>query len=422
MRSRKPACAFVASVLPLVSAFAACSKPATDATPDAAAKALPSSAAANAKADAGTSDAISRNGEAVARALREGRAKAKATDPKGALAAFERGLKDAPGNPELMAEAAWVAFLANDLDKAGALVAAAIKASPPGALRAQALYTAGRIAERRGDNELVRRYYADSLALRENPTVRRRLQTIGGPPPTDDTAYPLLACTEETTSIDALCKCLVKDNREIEPPEGGKHYCKPHPVALGTTRLKVLVWGWGWSGSESRATDLNEAAYLLIARDGAIWRPVAELGREYHPGAFGVDNSSEVTRGEIRAVGKKQVAVVSSHVGNLDRNLGGLEACHEDRVQETVCALGDAGRPTRCIVIPVKSETGCGPGAAPDPSDPDAGVPEEVKARWGKSSTKLAWSLSKDGKLAVTLASGKHEGAPAGLIGTHQLF
>ena len=144
--------------------------------------------------------------------------------------------------------------------------------------------------------------------------------------------------------------------------------------------------------------------------------PKAELGRDFEPGAFGVHNTSRVLGGELRHVGGREVVVVKSEVRNTDFNLAGLEECIDNTDRETVCALGHGTTPTRCIGVPVSSESGCGLGVEPEDMDEEAKqLVAERKAEWKHTSQKLSWTVAPDGKLVIRTNAGA-------IAGTHRLF
>lgn len=358
--------------------------------------------------DAGASKPTSDDRARVAHALHEGRTKARAKDWAGALASFERGLAAAPNDPTLLAETAWAAFNTSDLAKAESAARRGLAVAKRPNLRAQILYTAGRIAEAKNESDAARRAYGESLALRDNAEVKRRLSALGG------SLAGELVCAEGAASIETLCGCLRKRKADLIVMEGDEVTCRSLPVSLtlGTPRLSVVRWG-----------STSEAQYLLVAHDGPTFRPVAELGRDYEPGAFGVHNGSTVPGGEKRKLGEREVFVVKSEVRNTDMNLAGLEECFEDIDRETVCALGDEKKPTRCIVVPVSTKSGCGQGVEPDPSELDDAMKEllaERKAGWSSTSSALTWSISPQGKLVVRAVG--DASASSGPVGEHPLW
>lgn len=325
----------------------------------------------------------------VLAALDAGRKKTRAKDYKGALADFDRALAIAPDDGRVLAEVGYAAMLAGDNARASAANKRALANVHDKNLRAQVLYNEGRVAEAKGDKPAACKVYAESLALRENAEVRKRLTAAGG------ATVPPMPCPAGAPTPEALCTCLLDDKTDYLGMKSDKPVCKviPESLALGTPRLSVMKVG---------AEDLpGELAYLLLARDGGTLRVVAELGISYEPGAFGVHNEAKVGTGVAKTFGKRSVVVVTSAQDNADQNLAGLELCTENEQRETVCALGEGAKPTRCVTVTVSSEGGCGPGVEPDDESSKAMV-AEAKKNWSTSSTKSTWTVQDDGALVVT--------------------
>lgn len=374
------------------------------------------SAAAQARrADASAPSASDRK-EAL-RALEEGRRKSRAKDYAGALAAFERALAITPEDARVLSEVGWAALQAGDLDRADAANRRALAHAHEPKLRAAILYNAGRVAEARSDAEAARRAYAESLSLRDNAEVKRRLAALGGAP-----AEPSQPCIAGAPDVSALCACLLAKGGPTSEMTllGRAPACRaaPDSLSLGTPRLYVVRFGAPEDGG-------GERVHLLAARDGAALRPVAELGRDFEPGAFGVHNEVTVKGGEPVTRDGRTVHVVRSEQRDVDMNMAGLEACTHSVDRETVCALGEGERKTRCVDVPVRVTSGCGPGVEVDPAELDEETRrtlDDLKKGWSSRSATFAWSLQQDGRIAVRLVEGDASLASAGLVGTHPLF
>ncbi len=342
--------------------------------------------------------------------LEEGRKKARAKDFAGALVAFDQALAVAPNDARVLAEVGWAALNTGELPRAEKANQRALALTKQPVLRAQILYNVGRVAEAKKDNEAARKAYAESLALRDNAEVKKRLEAVGGAP------EPSLPCAAGATTVEALCTCLLADKDAPMMPADAKKVCATEKTpVLGDGRLSVIAYG---------ADMMGERAHLLVASDGGKLRPVAELGRDFEPGAFGVHNEARVVAGQTRTFGARAVIVVKSEQRNSDQNMAGLELCQEAVDLETVCALGNGTSPTRCLTVPVSISSGCGPGVEPDPADLD----DETKATladlrkgWRTSEAKLSWSVGDDGKLVVKKVSGDAALIRAGLVGSHPL-
>jgi tetratricopeptide (TPR) repeat protein len=352
----------------------------------------PKAGVADGGARASTKPALSPDQrKAVLKALGDGRKKARAKDYKGALAAFDRALAIAPDDGRVLSEVGYAAMLGGDLTRAEAANKRALTSIHDKTLRAQVLYNAGRVAESKSATDAARAAYAESLTLRENVEVRKRLESVGGA-----TAYPQ-PCPGGAPTPEALCACLLDPKLEwlFGPPRAPVCNVTPDSLGLGTPRLSVLRVG-------APEDDTGELHYLLLARDGGTVRPVANLGTRYEPGAFGVHNDATIGKGAPKTFGKRSVFVVTSHQSDVDMNLAGLEACTVQEDRETVCALGEGARPTRCVTVAVSVEAGCGAGVEPEASDTEAqAMIAEAKVHWGSKKTKKTWSVADDGSLVV---------------------
>lgn len=363
--------------------------------------------------DAGASALTAQQRAVVLRELKEGRRLSRAKDWAGAIKAFDRALAIAPDDARVLSEVGWAAFQANDLARAESANKRALANAKDPQIRAPILYNMGRVAEAKGQNDVAKKAYGESLALRDNAEVKKRLTSIGGTPPSTDTGLDAAAglhCTEGASSIEALCACLGKHDDELMTLGDEKSTCKKMPSApILHARLSVVQWGTSGAG---------ERVHLLVLREGEKFRPVAELGRDYEPGAFGVHNTAEVKGGEVKKVHGHDVVVVKSEQNDSDSNLAGIEMCVENQKLETVCALADAAGATKCTQVAVDVESGCTLGVEPEPGDVDEETKKTVEALKKAKTTrsKATWSIAEDGKLTVQVVSGPREGIPARML------
>jgi tetratricopeptide (TPR) repeat protein len=327
--------------------------------------------------------------KAVLAALDAGRKKTRAKDYAGAMSDFDRALAASPDDGRVLAELGYAAMLAGDNTRAAAANRRALTVVHDKKLRAQVLYNEGRVAEAQGDKEASRKAYAESLALRDNAEVRRRLTTAGG------ATLPPMPCPAGAATPEALCTCLEGDKTDLLGMPGDPPVCKvmPESLALGTPRLSLMKFG-----AEEQP---GELAFLLLARDGGTLHVVANLGISYEPGAFGVHNEASVGKASTKAFGKRSVVVVTSAQDNADQNLAGLELCTENEQRETVCALGEGARTTRCVTVTVSSEGGCGPGVEAEDDEARAMI-AEAKKSWSRSKQTSRWTVQDDGALVVS--------------------
>lgn len=375
-----------ASFLLALALVPGCSKPSGAPAPDAAA-APPTASVAAKPAPAPAPRADGPASKSARTALTDGRANARKKEWATAQKIFAAGLEAVPNDATLLAELTWAAFNAKDLDAAEAAAKHGLAVVKEPLLRAQLLYSAARVKEARSDKGAARAMYTESLGLRENAEVRRRLDALGGP------SGPFLPCQAGANDVEAVCACLGKHADDLFVT-GDDLTCKTMPVSLslGTPRLSVVSYG-------PKEGILGRTVYLLVARDAGKARPLAELGADFEPGAFGVHNASTVHGGDVKTIGAREVVVVKSSIDDNDMNLAGLEQCFDHAEVETVCALAES---IRCVSVRVKEESGCGPGVEPEEDDEEAkALIKERKASWATTKTTRRWSLTPSGALQV---------------------
>jgi hypothetical protein len=335
--------------------------------------------------------------------LDEGRKLSRAKDWSKALNAFDRALKVMPEDPRINSEVGWAAFQANRLDRAEEANARALANAKDPLVRAPILYNVGRVAEARGKPAAAKRAYRESLALRKNAEVKRRLDALGAAAAADAEEPEGLGCRRSFPDVTALCRCLKDEEKEgLFVPEGTKFTCgRKSSNPLGDGRLGIV---------EAGGEELGERVHLLVVDEAGGVRWLRNLGSDYEPGAFGVHNSATVLRGESRNVAGHTVVVVHSVQDDNDFNMAGLELCEYHAKLDTVCAIGAKSGETQCTVpIPTDVKSGCGPGMKIDDKDLDEDTREalrEIKKTATSRSAKAEWTIGNDGKVSVTIASG----------------
>lgn len=111
----------------------------------------------------------------------DGRRLAKAKKYKEAIVKFREALALFPGEPAGLSELSLALFRVEDLDTAEEIAVQAI-AKSTGKQRAAALYNLGRIKEAQGEPEKAAEHYTDSLQLRANKIVSKRLASLSKEP------------------------------------------------------------------------------------------------------------------------------------------------------------------------------------------------------------------------------------------------
>jgi hypothetical protein len=349
------------------------------------------------------------------RHLNKGRELAKKADYKTALAELDKALALAPQDPRVLAEIGWAAFKAGDLARAKDANKKALAATSDTKLRAQILYNIGRVAEEQKDTEAALRAYRDSLALRDNAEVKKRFEALGGS--ADDLARAWSTCNEGFDSTTALCACLTKNAEALLSLPDSPSCAIAKSPKLSQPELSL---------AELKNDAGTSVTTVLVARDGATLRAVAELGEVYEPGAVGVHNAVEILGSEVKTVSKRRIAIVKSRESHADFNMAGLELLTHDSENHLLCVLGDGKAPTTCPqVIPVKVESSYGLGAELDPKEMDAetaALAAEIKANSFEKNAKVDYTLDDRGKLSVKLAEGEASLVPANVLGDFSLL
>jgi hypothetical protein len=132
-------------------------------------------------------------------ALARGRKAVKAHHFDDAVDAFAAALEAC--DARALSELSWAAFQAGRTDRAKKAARLANGATADRNLRASALYNLGRIHQRDRELETARLAYRESLALRDNDIVKRRLTSLN-PAENPLTPEPLIG---PLSSIDAYC-------------------------------------------------------------------------------------------------------------------------------------------------------------------------------------------------------------------------
>jgi Tetratricopeptide repeat len=356
------------------------------------------SAGDDAAAASAPGDAAAASRHTLLVALGRGRALARTDDWAGAVAAFDRALQVAPGDPTALSELGWAALHAGDLDRAEQASAAAVAAATGRPrLEAASRYNLGRVREARGDPAGAASAYRASLALRPSRTVARHLQALeageagpgaasgsgaasdsdsdsGADPDAGDDAvagpYPDLA---------AYCdlRALADDDTAAT--------CTGDPgVAAGPTRLAApsaplraarVVGVRGALGDVTCELALETAAGWWIA--GAVpCRTDTAAGRDW------AASLALESPGPGRLVARFVVAYAAR---DAEPGRPGGHAC-----EERVVACDVAGtRPACTPAVPIAWARSCG-----DPPPP--GPPPHV--RWDQQAT---WRLTAAGHLVV---------------------
>ena len=119
--------------------------------------------------------------ESYDQALARGQKLARDKKYPDAMRAFEAALAARPDDARALSELSWVAFRANELDRAKQAAEASVAAAEEPKLKAASLYNLGRVAEAQGDWNEAAKAYKESLKLRPHKAVERRLASVESP-------------------------------------------------------------------------------------------------------------------------------------------------------------------------------------------------------------------------------------------------
>lgn len=345
--------------------------------------------------------------------LRAGRAHARASRWGEAVSEFEKALAAIPMDDRALSELGWAAFQAGDYDRAEKANADSVRVSSTPELKAASLYNLGRVAEAKADRDRAAALYADSLVLRPNRTVVKRLVALGKPAPAggalrggEDTP-----CSDPVDGPDLVCGCLKK----LEPTqEDFAIECTIGSVGdLDADDLRVA----------SVTLGLGEHAFYLAHKGAKGWRVIGSLGDLYEGGVAGVFNEREESKVEERTIGGARILWYEWRESGHDSDMGiDEEETHED-VTVALAVLGGAReQPSVVMHVPlvrVYDRDRMGLAEGPELADikdlQTPGLPIHREAR-------LRVDIGEDGIVKVVLARGKADDFIKGFLGSHRLF
>ena len=344
---------------------------------------------------------------ALLKHLAEGRKLVREKKYKEGIAALEKALALHDGDAKALAELGYAALLDKDLDRSRKASERALKATSDPKARASILYNLGRVHEEKGDKPAAARAYAESLSLRDNAEVKKRIDALG------DQGAKVEVCSAAFASVDELCGCL-KGSDELLILDGPRT-CAPKALDLKSDRLQILDYGVSEVGTHSLE--------ILVAKDKDGFRWVSTLGELYQPGAFGVYNEPTFGGVALKTIGGKSVAVISYTQNHNDSNLAGLELCFERTKYEVLCVLDEV---TRCpFAVTLEAENGCGTGVeiGPEETDPEViAAAKQIKEGSYTNRATASYAIDDAGVATVKLESGEVTTLPAGMVGPHKLW
>jgi Tetratricopeptide repeat len=330
--------------------------------------------------------------------LTEGRLLTSKSQFPEAMKEFEKALEAVPGDAPALLDLGWVAFKAGELDKAKKKTEEALGRTTNPQLKGMAHYNLGRVAEEKKEFKGAVDHYQVSIELRPNEIVEKRLAEVAKknnitivPKP----AVEPLPCQTPVASVADVCACMIKP----QPDDMAPRTCEQlKEVKVGRDDLAFI---------DVAVSNFEIHTYAVGKGDGGFM-PIAKVGWEYNPGAFGIFEEFELAPVTEKMAGKTKVLWIDGIRNRHDSDMGIDEYEEETSRLVTLCVppAGDV-KTWKCPVsVPtemnhVRDRMGL-EGFAPD---------EETRKLMTKGLPfKSSWSLDiklSEGKADVTVASGK---------------
>ncbi len=368
----------------------AADKPAEQATPDAKADATPDAKAdaTPAESDAKVADTrmkepplpsaeeLATQRAALLAALNEGRKLVKAKDYAAGIAKYEEALKINPAHGTTLSELGWALFLKGDHERAEKALRDALHHVHAPKTRGALLYNLGRALEELKQPEEAARAYKDSLELRPNKVVQKRLATLEAATDSAEQAAAVQAAELKRCAFKRwegvaparLCEAYLAE--ELKGPEAGRYECneedlvaleiavaagEENPTETMETKRTLEV------DSTTRATtfDFKDYEYMmetqvLVIEMGPKWFSF-DFAHPSHPGVGGVDEYVTDIKLEARQLvpgGRPELLFHWTYAGHdSDMEVNEMESFDNDYVG-VISLEGEA--PTWLAVVHLK--------------------------------------------------------------------
>lgn len=281
-----------------------------------------------------------------------------------ACALFREALQALPGSSSALGELGWALFQAGKLDEAKVHTANAEYLATRPTQKAALLYNLGRIAEAQGQKEAAREHYSRSLILRENDTVRKRVEGLGGsvniPPPIPEAKDKVQATAEKNAELPPLITSAVEfycDPFRKGQEDAGEcdHKVEKELKSAGTgiteARVTRVEGGANMGGSV-------DAQVLTVRVDGGPWFSLGVVADSWNPGFGYVQNNGEVTAiqvGELAPTHPGQELEFTTSNYQRDLDPGVERAYNNGDIHWNFC--GTIAGAHRCLRLRVESES-----------------------------------------------------------------
>lgn len=314
----------------------------------------------------------------------------------------------APDDVVILSELGWAALHADDLatSKDASEKALAIAKEPR--QRASVLYNLGRVLEAEKDNEGALAKYKESLGLRPSKAIEERIASLGGKAPDPPKAEPL-PCQKVFANTADLCSCLLPN----PAPVGATCATDANAPKIPSGDLEVV--------RTSTATE-GESALYLVANVGSGITPVVDIGRDYHPDAFGIDSSLKILGLTEQDLGGRRLAELRAEQVDTSTNAAGADVATLRVLRSTICVLRSGASPTKCpLVVPLETDDTRVFKSEGLTDDQKAHVDAHQKEAHDVR-LRLTLKLSAKGYAEVGFGKGDKAAVPKGMLGRHELF
>ena len=277
--------------------------------------------------------------------LTDARAKAKAEDWPGAVAAYQKAVGLDDDNPKILAELGWAQFSTKDLDGAERSYRLALRYERSTEHRADVLYKLGRVEEERGEFDKAKAHYDHSLRLREDPETKAH---------DDDVGKKAAAMCEggkcdkpDYVDLAAACEGLIArihEQQGLEPHSADDEFsCEPGaaqkiPLTGGdATEAALLVVKGAHAGTEEEEYD------LLVHIEGG-WHWVGTLLDLENPHHGGIERSGKVHSFEAKELlptSPGQEVLVKLELSETDADLDDNIVYHDEHEAYVVCGINE---------------------------------------------------------------------------------